>query len=118
MFFGTLFLLSAGSALAADVEKGKKVFRKCKACHTIKAGGKSAIGPNLHGVVGRAAAAVDGFKYSKAMKESGLVWDEANLTAYLTKPKEFLPGNKMPFPGLKKPEQIENVIAYIIEKSK
>ena len=65
-----------------------------------------------------AAGCVDGFKYSKAMKESGLVWDEANLTAYLTKPKEFLPGNKMPFPGLKKPEQIENVIAYIIEKSK
>ena len=110
--------MSVGAALAADVDAGKKVFRKCKACHTLKDGGKSAIGPNLYGVVGRNAAAVDGFKYSKAMKESGLVWDEATLTAYLTKPKEFLPGNKMPFPGLKKPEQIENVIAYIIEKSK
>ena len=116
--FGVTFIMSAGSALAADVDAGKKIFRKCKACHTLKAGGKSAIGPNLHGVVGRNAATVDGFKYSKAMKESGLVWDEATLTAYLTKPKEFLPGNKMPFPGLKKPEQIENVIAYIIEKSK
>ena len=116
--FGVTFLMSAGSALAADVDAGKKVFRKCKACHTLKDGGKSAIGPNLYGVVGRNAAAVDGFKYSKAMKESGLVWDEATLTGYLTKPKEFLPGNKMPFPGLKKPEQIENVIAYIIEKSK
>ena len=116
--FGVTFLMSAGSALAADVDAGKKIFRKCKACHTLKAGGKSTIGPNLHGVVGRNAAMVDGFKYSKAMKESGLVWDEATLTAYLTKPKEFLPGNKMPFPGLKKPEQIENVIAYIIEKSK
>ena len=109
--------MSVGATLAADVDAGKKVFRKCKACHTLKDGGKSAIGPNLHGVVGRNAAAVDGFKYSKAMKESGLVWDEATLTGYLTKPKEFLPGNKMPFPGLKKPEQIENVIAYIIEKS-
>ena len=117
-FFGVTFLMSAGLALAADVDAGKKIFRKCKACHTLKAGGKSTIGPNLHGVVGRNAATVDGFKYSKAMKESGLVWDEATLTAYLTKPKEFLPGNKMPFPGLKKPEQIENVIAYIIEKSK
>ena len=116
--FGVTFLISAGSALAADVEAGKKVFRKCKACHTLKAGGKSAIGPNLYGIVGREAATVDGFKYSKAMKESGLVWDEANLTGYLTKPQEFLPGNKIPFPGLKKPEQIENVIAYIIEKSK
>ena len=109
--------MSVGATLAADVDAGKKVFRKCKACHTLKEGGKSAIGPNLYGVVGRNAAAVDGFKYSKAMKESGLVWDEATLTGYLTKPKEFLPGNKMPFPGLKKPEQIENVIAYIIEKS-
>ena len=109
--------MSVGATLAADVDAGKKVFRKCKACHTLKDGGKSAIGPNLYGVVGRNAAAVDGFKYSKAMKESGLVWDEATLTGYLTKPKEFLPGNKMPFPGLKKPEQIENVIAYIIEKS-
>ena len=109
--------MSVGATLAADVDAGKKVFRKCKACHTLKDGGKSAIGPNLYGVVGRNAATVDGFKYSKAMKESGLVWDEATLTGYLTKPKEFLPGNKMPFPGLKKPEQIENVIAYIIEKS-
>ena len=109
--------MSVGATLAADVDAGKKVFRKCKACHTLKEGGKSAIGPNLYGVVGRNAATVDGFKYSKAMKESGLVWDEATLTGYLTKPKEFLPGNKMPFPGLKKPEQIENVIAYIVEKS-
>ena len=109
--------MSVGATLAADVDAGKKVFRKCKACHTLKEGGKSAIGPNLYGVVGRNAATVDGFKYSKAMKESGLVWDEETLTGYLTKPKEFLPGNKMPFPGLKKPEQIENVIAYIIEKS-
>lgn len=109
--------MSVGATLAADVDAGKKVFRKCKACHTLKEGGKSAIGPNLYGVVGRNAATVDGFKYSKAMKESGLVWDEETLTGYLTKPKEFLPGNKMPFPGLKKPEQIENVIAYIVEKS-
>ena len=109
--------MSVGATLAADVDAGMKVFRKCKACHTLKEGGKSAIGPNLYGVVGRNAATVDGFKYSKAMKESGLVWDEATLTGYLTKPKEFLPGNKMPFPGLKKPEQIENVIAYIVEKS-
>ena len=116
--FGTAFIMSAGSLVAADLEAGKKVFRKCKACHALKVGGKSNIGPNLYGVVGREAAKIDGFKYSKAMKESGLVWDEETLTGYLTKPKEFLPGNKMPFPGLKKPEQIENVIAYIIEKSK
>ena len=110
--------MSVGATLAADVDAGKKVFRKCKACHTLKDGGKSAIGPNLHGVVGRSAATVDGFKYSKAMKESGITWNETTLRAFLTSPKKYIPGNKMPFPGLKKPEQIEKVISYIIEKSK
>ena len=108
----------ASSAFDVDVDAGKKVFRKCKTCHTLKAGGKNKIGPNLYGVVGRDAGTVDGFKYSKAMKECGIVWNEDTLRAFLTNPKKFIPGNKMPFPGLKKPEQIENVIAYIIEKSK
>ena len=97
---------------------GRKVFRKCKVCHTIKEGGKSSIGPNLHSVMGRDAGTVDGFKYSKAMKESGITWNETTLRAFLSNPKKYIPGNKMPFPGLKKPEQIENVISYIIEESK
>jgi len=107
----------ASSGLTGDVDAGKKIFRKCKVCHTLKAGGKNKIGPNLHSVVGREAGTVDGFKYSKAMKESGVVWNEKMLKAFLFNPKKFIPGNKMPFPGLKKPEQIENVIAYIVEKS-
>ena len=107
----------ASSALTGDVNAGKKVFRTCKVCHTLKEGGKNSIGPNLHSVVGRDAGTVDGFKYSKAMKESGVVWNEKMLKAFLFNPKKFIPGNKMPFPGLKKPEQIENVITYIIEES-
>ena len=107
----------ASSAFDVDIDAGKKIFRKCKVCHTLKAGGKNKIGPNLHSVIGRDAGTVDGFKYSKAMKESGIVWNEKMLRAFLTNPKKFIPGNKMPFPGLKKPEQIENVIAYITEKS-
>ena len=108
----------ASSALTGDVNAGKKVFRKCKACHTIKEGGRNKIGPNLYSVVGSDAGTVDGFKYSKAMRESGIVWNEDTLRAFLAKPKKFVPGNKMPFSGLKKSEQIENVITYMIEKSK
>ena len=107
----------ASSALTGDVNAGKKVFRTCKVCHTLKEGGKNSIGPNLHSVVGRDAGTVDGFKYSKAMKESGVVWNEKMLKAFLFNPKKFIPGNKMPFPGLKKLEQIENGITYIIEES-
>ena len=100
------------AALAGDVKAGKKVFKKCKACHKMKAG-KNGVGPHLVGVIGREAGAVEGFKYSKAMAGSGLVWDAETLTGLLTKPKKYLKGTKMTFNGLKKPADIENVLAYI-----
>lgn len=100
------------AALAGDVKAGKKVFKKCKACHKMKAG-KNGVGPHLVGVIGREAGAVEGFKYSKAMAGSGLVWDAETLTGFLTKPKKYLKGTKMTFNGLKKPADVENVLAYI-----
>jgi len=103
----------SGTAQAADVKKGKKVFNKCKACHTTKEGGANKIGPNLFGIVGRKAASVDGFKYSSAMKESGLTWDEATLDKYLKKPNKFVKKTKMAFAGLRKKKQRDNVIAYL-----
>ena len=110
--------LTFSAADAADVKKGKKVFKKCKACHTLNAGGKNTVGPNLHGVIGRKAADAKGFKYSKAMKASGIVWDDANLDKYLTKPKKLVPKTKMAFPGLKKKAQRDNLIAYLKEATK
>ncbi len=106
---------AATPTAAADLAAGEKVFKKCKACHTVEEGGKNKIGPNLHGVIGREAALVEGYKYTKAMRESGLVWDEETLTQYLANPKKFLKGNKMAFPGLKKEEDVANVIAYMKE---
>ncbi|UCH74241.1 MAG: cytochrome c family protein [Rhodospirillales bacterium] len=107
-----LAALSAPALAAGDADAGKKVFNKCKACHALDEG-KNKVGPSLFGVLGKPAASVKGFKYSKALQESGLTWDDATLAKYLTKPKELVPGTRMAFSGLKKSEDIDNVIAYI-----
>ena len=109
MFSLTLF---GAPVLAEDVAKGEKVFKRCKACHYADKE-KNKTGPYLVDVIGRKAGSIDGYKYSKAMRESQLVWDEATLTAYLKAPKKFLKGTKMAFAGLKKEADIKNVIAYL-----
>jgi cytochrome c len=106
-------VFAAGTAQAADAAKGEKAFAKCKACHTIDKGGKNRVGPNLHGVVGRKAGTVDGYKYSKGMMESGLTWDEATLDKYLEKPKDVVPKTKMAFAGVKKADERADLIAYL-----
>ena len=106
--------LAATSAMAdGDAAKGEKVFKKCMACHTIEKGGKNKVGPNLFGVVGRKSASVGDYKYSKAMQEKDVVWDKDNLDVYLKKPKAFVKGTKMTFPGIKKESQREDLIAYL-----
>ena len=109
IFSLTLF---GAPALAGDVAKGEKVFKRCKACHYADKE-KNKTGPYLVDVIGRKAGSIDGYKYSKAMRESQLVWDEATLIAYLKAPKKFLKGTKMAFAGLKKEADIKNVIAYL-----
>jgi len=107
--------MSTGISVAAvtgDAKKGKKVFRKCKACHVADSA-KNKVGPTLQGVIGRKISAVDGFSYSKAFQESDITWTAENLAKFLTKPREFIKGTKMSFGGLRKPEDIENVIAYL-----
>ncbi len=109
--------LSAGNASAADAAKGKKVYNKCKACHSLKAG-KNKVGPTLHGLFGRKAAIVPNFKYSKAMRASGVTWDEESLRAYLKKPRKFIKGTRMAFAGIKKKKQMDNLVAYLKEAPK
>ncbi|MDA8747084.1 cytochrome c family protein [Litoreibacter sp.] len=103
-------------ALIGDTAAGKKVFRKCKACHTFKEG-KNGAGPTLHKVLGATAGQVGGFKFSNEMTASGIVWNAETLAGFLAKPKAYLPGTKMSFAGLKKQADIDNVIAYIAEES-
>ncbi len=103
----------SGAAWAeGDAEEGKKVFKKCKVCHSFDPG-KKKIGPHLKGVIGRKSGAVEGFKYSKAMAAADITWDEANLDEFLTKPKAFIKKTKMSFAGLKKEEQRADLIAYL-----
>ena len=108
----------AGAAQAADAAAGKDVFKACMACHTTEQG-KNKVGPSLFGVVDRPAGKVDGFKYSKPMQEKaagGLVWTPENLKAYITAPKEVVPGGTMAFAGLKDAEKVDNLIAYLSEQ--
>ncbi|MBN9069981.1 MAG: cytochrome c family protein [Rhizobiales bacterium] len=110
-----MLLPIAGTVGAQDADAGKGVFRKCMACHDAEKG-VNKLGPTLKGVVGRTAGTEAGFNYSAAMKAAGaggLVWDEQNLSAYLADPKAKVAGNRMAFPGLKNPQQIKDVIAYL-----
>ncbi len=98
---------------SADVGRGLKVFGKCKSCHTVNEGGKNGVGPNLWNVVGRSKAAVDGFKYSGVLSEMGGEWSYENLDAFLIKPKDYAPGTKMSFNGLKKASDRAALILYL-----
>jgi len=111
-----LVALSAPAFADGDADKGEKVFKKCKACHAVGEGAKNKVGPVLNGIVGAAAGQNADFKYSDALLAKageGLVWDDEAMEAFLTKPKDFIDGTKMSFAGLRKEDDIENVIAYL-----
>lgn len=106
--------LFSGKAIAADVGAGKKLFRQCAACHALD--GKNRVGPHLDGVVGRPIATAEGFKYSKAMTafaDGDKIWDEQRLAEYLAAPRTVVKGTTMAFTGLKKADDIANVIEFL-----
>ncbi len=107
--------LSAPAMAAGDAAKGAIVFNQCKTCHVVDKG-VNRVGPSLYGVVGRKAGTVAGYTYSKANKESGLIWTAAQLDPYLAAPQKVVKGTKMAFAGLKKPEDRANVIAFLATK--
>ncbi|OJF93981.1 cytochrome C [Pararhizobium antarcticum] len=108
----TLTLAVAGSADAQELDAGARFFKqRCQACHSLTPGKNSPAGPNLVGVVGRASAATD-FKYSAALKASGLTWDVATLDQFLAAPAKLVPGTRMAI-GVPNGEQRKEIIAYL-----
>lgn len=89
------------------------IFRRCVSCHTIEAGGRNGIGPNLHGVVDRPVASVAGFSYSSAMRAKGGIWDEATLEQYLEQPMKALPGTRMAFAGIIDAADRKSIYLYL-----
>jgi cytochrome c len=108
--------LSGSVALAqGDAANGEKVFNKCKACHAVDEP-ENKIGPHLVGIFGRPAGSVEDFRYSNAMKESGVTWNEETIAAFLADPRGYIKGNRMALAGLKE-EEIADLIAYLKEAS-
>ena len=99
------------------LKRGKRVFVLCRSCHTLDAEGRHKVGPNLHGMFGSAAGVKDGFRYSDVVKDSGIVWTAENLEEWLVKPKDFLPGNKMAFAGVRKESDRKALITYLMAET-
>ena len=109
-----IFTAIAGSwpAAAADSTRGQEIYRKCVSCHTLESNGRNRAGPNLHGLFGRVAGSVADYRYSYALKGSGIIWTEQTLDAYLKDAEAFVPGTKM-YGGLSQDQDREDLIAYL-----
>jgi cytochrome c len=105
-----LLVALASPATAADPDHGKALYQTCAACHTER---PDALGPSLKGVVGRKSAALEDFRYSNPMKRANLVWDEANLRAYIQDPQAKVKGNRMPYGGLTDGKDVDDIVAYL-----
>lgn len=113
--------LMTGTALAGDATKGAKVYKKCVSCHMIGEKAKNRVGPHLNGIIGREIAALQDYKYSKAMVaygETAKIWSQDNLAAYLANPRKAVKGTRMAFVGLRKEKDVANVIAYLKQEAK
>lgn len=102
---------SADPGYAQDAEHGKLIFQACATCHATDQTNR--VGPGLGGLIGRKAGTAPGFRYSEAMKKSDIVWDAKILNAYLESPQKVVPGNKMPYAGLKNPTERADLVDYL-----
>jgi len=102
---------------AANYEAGRRVFAQCRSCHTVAVDGGHRVGPNLHGVFGREVGTAEGFTYSQAVLDADFVWDAEHLDHWLANPRDFLPGNRMSFAGVRDETQRRDVIAYLMAET-
>lgn len=110
-------MAAPATAQAGDVAKGKIVFVRCSACHSVEPGVKK-LGPSLAGVFGRKAGTVPNFGYSPAMKNAKIVWNTKTIDAFLAKPNAVVSGHRMIFPGLPNPADRANLIAFMAVATK
>jgi cytochrome c len=96
----------------ADVKRGEKLFEECRACHTLE-GDTSSVGPDLHGVFGRRAGAREDFRYSPALKKSGITWSRQTLDAYVADPQKAVPANRMPYGGMPEAKDRADLMDYL-----
>lgn len=101
------------TAAAQDATEGERAFRRCAACHQVGPDAANRIGPHLNGVVGRKVAAVEGFRYSRAMAASEFAWSEEELAKFLANPRQAIPGTTMVFVGIRDEAEIANLIAFL-----
>lgn len=98
-------------------DRGEKLYKRCRTCHTLNENGANKSGPNLFGIFGATAGQNPKFRYSKTMKESGLVWTDENLAAFLKKPSKFMPGNSMSFAGFRNDDDVTQLLEYLRQKT-
>ena len=107
-----LLLAAAGTVQAQDAKRGEQLYEECVACHA-KETGVNGVGPNLHGVFGRKAAELADFRYSPALKRSGITWTAQNLDSYISDPQKAVPANRMPYSGMPEARDRADLIAYL-----
>ncbi|HEX2216727.1 MAG TPA: cytochrome c family protein [Xanthobacteraceae bacterium] len=100
-------------AAAQDVAAGERAFRKCLPCHAVGPGAKHKVGPILNGLEGRKAGTIEGYNYTEANKNSGIVWSEETFRDYIRDPRAKIPGTKMIFAGIKNDKEIVDLWAYL-----
>ena len=108
-----LALINGGAAFAQDANRGQKLFDECAACHSPDRAAKDTVGPSLHGVVGRKAGEGVEFRYSPAMKRSGITWDTQTINNFIADPQKLVPGNRMPYSGLPEARDRADLLAYL-----
>ena len=106
-------MVNAGVAIAQDVKRGQKLFDECAACHSPERGTANTVGPSLYGVVGRKAGEGTDFRYSPAMKRSGITWNSDTINNFIADPQKLVPGNRMPYSGLPDAKDRNDLIAYL-----
>jgi cytochrome c len=119
MLLWTVALVTAAGAARAggDAARGEKLYEDCAACHSIERG-VNGVGPTLYGIFGRKAGELDDYRYSPALKRSGIIWTEGTLDTFIADSQATVPANRMPYAGMPNAADRDDLIAYLQKASK